>query len=264
MVYLGSAMSFSPADPLADLGVEANLSVKFGLPFLSGSIEDRDWMYDPGVLTNYSKHDAYLQGGTAFPMLLDFSGGIIIPVASRFAIKALGSFSFMRFSWEARDGYIKYSPLWIPTDTPGTGITYEQHWFIFSPGLGVFWPFHRSVSVDLSFFISPVLYVKALDTHLYTKVQYFDKMRLGLYLEPSLELAFSPNSFLSLVLHGNWRYITGPRGDTTAVRIGTNVSTKTAGSAGAAYSVFDLGLFLKITLPRSPDSSGKAGKEGLF
>ncbi|MDR1597250.1 MAG: omptin family outer membrane protease, partial [Treponema sp.] len=251
-----SALSFSRTDPLADLGATANLSVKFGLPLLSGSIEDRDWMddLDPGELTNYSKHDAYLQGGTAFPVLLDFSGGITIPIASRVAIKILGSFSFMRFSWEARDGYKKYKDeFWIPKDTPGTGLTYEQHWFIFSPGLGVFWPFHRSLKADFSFFISPLIYVEALDTHLYTKVQYFDKMRWGLYLEPSLELTFSPNSYLSLVLHGNWRYITGARGNSTGVNMDTNVSTKFTNMAGAGYSVFDLGLFLKITLPGSPD-----------
>jgi outer membrane protease len=250
MVYLGSALSFSRTDPLAGLGAEANLSVKFGLPLVSGSIEDRDWMNDNPDETHYSKHDAYLRGGAAFPVLLDFSGGITIPVASRVAIKALGSFSFMRFSWEARDGYKKYESDDFPVATPGTGITYDQHWFIFSPGLGVFWPFHRSLSVGFSFFISPLIYVKALDTHVHTNVQFFDKMRWGVYMEPSLELTFSPNDYLSLVLHGNWRSITGARGDTTKVTIGTNVSTKYINTAGAGYSVFDAGLLLKITLSR--------------
>jgi outer membrane protease len=251
MVYLGSALSFSRTDPLAGLGVEANLSVKFGLPLLSGSIEDRDWMNNPDELTHYSKHDAYLQGGAAFPLLLDFSGGITIPIASRFAIKALSSFSFMRFSWEARDGYTKYPPDSPPTAFSGTGITYDQHWFIFSPGFGVFWPFHRSLSMGFSLFISPLIYVKALDTHVRTNVQYFDKMRWGLYVEPSLELTFSPNSYLSLVLHGNWRSI-GGRGDTTAINKETDNLTKFANTAGARYSAFDLGLFLKVTLPRLP------------
>jgi outer membrane protease len=249
MVYLGTAVSFSRTDPLAGLGVAADLSVKFGLPLQSGFIEDRDWN-NSGELTNYSKHDAYLQGGAAFPLLLDFSGGITIPVASRVAIKTLISFSFMRFSWEGRDGYRKYkSEFWIPTDMSGTGITYEQNWMIFSPGLGVLWPFHRNVKMDFSFFISPLIYANALDTHVNTRVQYFDKMRLGLYVEPSLELTFSPNPYLSLVLHGNWRYITGTRGNTTAVAMDTNASTKYLNSAGAGYSVFDSGLFLEITLP---------------
>jgi outer membrane protease len=254
MVYLGSALSFSRTDPLAALGVGADLSVKFGLPLKSGSIEDRDWMNsNPDVLTHYSTHAAFLRGGGAFPILLDFSGEITFPVASRFVIKSLLSFSFMRFSWEGRDGYKKYmSDFWIPMDTPGTGITYDQNWFIFSPGLGVFWPFHRSLSVDFSFFISPLIYVKALDTHVYTQVQYFDKMHWGLYMEPSLELTFSPTAALSLVLHGTWRSVTGARGDTSAARIGSNSSAKTADRAGAAYSAFDVGLSLKITLPRSP------------
>jgi outer membrane protease len=158
MVYLGSALSLSRADPLAGLGAAADLSIKFGLPILSGTMEDRDWQNktDPGMLTDFSSHNAYIQGA----MLLDLSGGISIPIASTVVIKPLVSFSYMRFSWIGKDGYGEYRKTvggvyiddWDKVTWQGTVISYDQNWIIFSPvGLGVFWPVRRSLSLDFRF-----------------------------------------------------------------------------------------------------------------
>jgi outer membrane protease E len=94
-----------------------------------------------------------------------------------------------------------------------------------------------------------------MDTHLTTTTQYYDymqgKLHGGWYLEPSLDFSFTPTPYLSLILHGSWRYITGVRGDTSELSVGSSSnSPKTYDNqAGAGYSAFDIGLFLKITLP---------------
>ncbi|GHV78558.1 hypothetical protein AGMMS49944_03490 [Spirochaetia bacterium] len=188
LVYLGSSLSLSRANPLAGLGAAVDLSVKFGLPILSGTMEDRDWhdpyvignTYDDIYLTNFSSSDAYIQGA----MLLDFSGGITIPIASVVAIKALVSFSYMRFSWIAQNGYLQYMrENWEKRYVQGTLISYDQNWIILSPGIGVSWPFHRSLSLDFSFFISPLIWAWDMDTHFMTgPTQFYDDMKGGAVL----------------------------------------------------------------------------------
>jgi outer membrane protease len=219
-------------------------------------MEDRDW-YDPPVstsyddpsLTNFSSHDAYIQRA----LLLDFSGGISIPIAQAVALKALVAFSYMSFSWIGRDGYREYRREGgEKIAMPGKHITYDQHWKILSLGLGLFWPFHRALGLDFRFFCSPLIFADDADTHLNTKTQFNDDMLWGLYLEPVLDFSFAPNRYFSLVLHGSWRYITGTRGDISETTVGASSSIPpkiSKGQAGAAYSAFDVGLSLKFALP---------------
>jgi outer membrane protease len=254
MAYLGSALSLSRSDPLSGLGVALDLSVKFGLPLKSGSMEDRDWQnpLDPKQLTDFSTHDAYLAGGT---LLADCSGGVAIPIKSVVAVKALVSLSYMRFSWAAKDGYGKYmSENWDRLDFSGTVITYDQAWLIISPGIGLFWPLGRALSLDFRFFVSPWIYAGDEDNHLEIELadgrktihkQFNDYMRGGLCLEPGLDITFSPNRFFSLVLRGSWRHIAETRGD-----ISQNGSPQLIkNGAGAGFSAFDAGLSCKFALP---------------
>jgi outer membrane protease len=241
MAYAGSALSFSRSDPLAGPGATLDLSVKFGLPLPSGTHENRDWYTEE--LTHFSTHDAYLEGGA---LLFDASGGITLPIQQAAALKALFALSYMQFSWAGKDGYGKYAwNNWERLDFEGTVITYEQAWLILSPGIGLFWPLRRAVSLDFRFFISPILYAGAEDNHLTTGARYNDYMRGGLYLEPGLDIAFSPNRFFSLILHGSWRHIAGTRGDTSidgSAQLHEN-------EGGAGFSAFDAGLSFKFALP---------------
>jgi outer membrane protease len=248
MAYLGSALSFYRSDPLSGLGAALDMSVKFGLPLPSGSMEDRDWRNtDPQQLTDFSTHDAYLEGGT---WLADLSGGVVIPIKSAAALKALVSVSYMQFSWAGKDGYGNYmSNNWARTDFEGTVITYDQAWLIFSPGIGLYWPLGRALSLDFRFFISPWIYAGDEDNHITTSTRYNDYMGGGLYLEPGLDIAFAPNPFFSLALHGSWRHIAGSRGDTYTYSFKTGSSTHTTGRAGAGFSAFDVGLSCKFALP---------------
>jgi outer membrane protease len=257
LVYLGSALSFSRSDPLSGLGAALDMSVKFGLPLRSGTHENRDWQNpkDPNQLTDFSTHDVYLEGGA---LLLDASGGITIPIKSVVAVKALVSLSYMQFSWAGKDGYGDYLEYDLfngygnereRKDYDGTVITYEQAWLIISPGIGVFWPLGRALSLDFRFFISPWIYAGDEDNHLIATppARYNDYMRGGLYLEPSLDIAFAPNRFFSLVLRGSWRHIAGTRGD--MAKNGSPIYNENKASAGAGFSAFDIGLSGKFALP---------------
>ncbi|GHV33412.1 hypothetical protein AGMMS4952_25260 [Spirochaetia bacterium] len=264
MVYLGSALSLSRADPLAGLGATAELSVKFGLPIKSGTMEDRDWQNkdDPDMLTDFSSHDAYIQGGEQAALLVDFSGGITIPIKSTVALKALLSFSYMHFSWSGQDGngeYMQRDDWYNPTEFypaeewrretfQGTVITYDQMWVIISPGLGIFWPVHHVLDLDFRFFISPLIFVNDVDTH--PNERFYDTMKWGLYLEPALDISFTPTRYFSLVLHSSWRYTTGTRGDTATTTPQSNIIIKKIfNGAGVGYNAFDVGLSLKFALP---------------
>jgi outer membrane protease len=258
MVYAGSTLSFSRSDPLSGPGATAELSVKFGLPLQSGSMEDRDW-YDSALewrdpanpqfkiedpdLKCFSTHDAYLEGGS---LLLDFVGGVVTPIKQTAAIQALFAVSYMYFSWVAKDGYREYKREdWERIPFNGTVITYKQSWLIFSPGIGLFLPLHRALTLDFRFFLSPLIYAGDEDNHLTSEVRYNDYMQGGLYLEPSLDIAFSPNRFFSLVAHGSWRHIAGTRGDTSI----NGSSDLRKNEAGAGFSAFDAGLSFKFALP---------------
>ncbi|GHV92951.1 hypothetical protein AGMMS50268_34540 [Spirochaetia bacterium] len=80
-VYIGTALSLARANPLAGLGAALDVSVKFGIPMASGTMEDRDWQdkADPDRLTDFSSHDA----ATGNVLLLDISGGVPSPLPMR-------------------------------------------------------------------------------------------------------------------------------------------------------------------------------------
>jgi outer membrane protease len=258
MVYAGASLSFSRSDLLSGLGATVDMSVKFGLPLHSGTMEDRDWQNsDPHLVTDFSTHDAYL-GGT--PLVVDCSAGISFPIRSTVALKALIAVAYMQFFWAGTDGYGEYlSEGWARKDFDGTVITYEQAWLIFSPGIGLFWPLHRALSLDFRFFISPLIYAGDEDVHKKNvstgrtaDTRYNDYMRWGLYLEPSLDITFSPSRGFSLVLQGSFRHIAGTRGDTSI----NSSALLRKDEAGAGYAAFDVGLSFKFIPP-----VGRLGKQ---
>jgi outer membrane protease len=181
--------------------------------------------------------------------MVDFSGGVSIPLGSAVMIKPLVSLSYMRFSWIAQNGYTEYeSDGWKRKSIQGTGLSYDQSWLILSPGIGLTWPVLRALSLDMNLFISPLIVCSDVDIHKLTKKEYHDYMRGGFYWEPALDCIFSPTPNLSLTFHGSWRSITGLRGDTMQLPIGSSSGTSFIGQAGAAYSAFDLGISLKLRL----------------
>ena len=255
LLYAGFGADFGPMDPSGRRGFAAALSFKAGLPARTGVIENRDWISPPNqnYMTHYSRHDAY--SGTAF--LLDVSAGYFWRFFDSLALNVYGEFSFMHFSWSAKDGYSQYasqlleSPdYYSPWDnslnkTPyyGEVIRYKQNWFVISPGVALDWNMNRLFSLETYFNYSPLIYCADRDDHLRTRATYLDYLYFGHYIKSGGELIFSASQKTDLSLFFSYKYITGPRGD-----IFQGGRLLASDSAGVAHSSMDLGLAVKFRL----------------
>jgi outer membrane protease len=240
LFYWGLAVNFAQENPLENFGFFTNLSIKFGIPAATGSIEDRDWLSDH--LTNFSKHDNFTQNA----LLFDFSAGISMPIVSRFALKFYASISFMDFSWKGMDGYRTYeSEKWEKKYFSGEVISYKQQWAIFGLGISCYFPFATYFAFNASFAASPLVYCAAHDTHFYRSIDFYDYVSGGFFLEPQGEFVFSPLKKLSLSLSFSYRLMKGAKG-TSYWRNSTSSTLYQEGYAGAAYSAMDAGFSIKV------------------
>jgi outer membrane protease len=262
VVYAGFSLDCSPIDPWRRWGFFGEVKVKWGLPLMkTGIMEDRDWQdpADPSVMTDYSKHDAHTKG----VFLLDAAFGLsapirlppLIPAVSALRVKGFIGFSLMYHSWSAENGYGEYQNLGNYAFY-GPVISYQQVWYILTPGIAVEIPFLSRFSAELGFQISPLVWCVAQDHHLtrhdfgHQEQHLFfqDVMDYGLFLEPQARFAFTPLPRLSLALSGAWRFIQGVRGDTSITYTGLYRSSSPAepridyNTGGAGYSVFEIGL----------------------
>ncbi|MDR1302379.1 MAG: omptin family outer membrane protease [Treponema sp.] len=260
LFYAGSSLDFSPVNPLEGLGFFTHLSLKFGIPGKTGTMEDRDWLNkENGLndnLTNFSSHDNYTQGA----FLLDSSIGISLPLASWFLLKGYVDFSYMYFSWASQDGFTQYAARdsstggyapWedtLPkTAYYGPAINYQQRWVIFTPGLAVHIPFLYGLSLGAYLHISPFIHCVAVDDHIRRGIQFRDDTSGGLLFESQGAITFAPNPRLELSLSLGYRSIQGLQGPTTSRNTGTTSGlVSQSGTGGAGYAVLDTGLSIKI------------------
>jgi outer membrane protease len=253
LFYYGAALDFSQIRPLEKPGLFSSLSLKFGFPGKTGSIEDRDWLTPQDELTNYSLSDNYTDHALLFDLVL----GLSLPLMSRWQIKLFWSFSWMSFLWTGRDGYMRYSPnANIPLDdsvkeTPlyGPSIVYAQEWFLTSPGLAVAISFFSRFRAALSFQISPWMACLARDNHVMRSLEFRDYVYGGLYLEPRGDFVFSFREYFELSLYVAYRYLKGGRGESYGRNTGsggTDLFQKGAEEAGMGWYALDSGLSFKV------------------
>jgi outer membrane protease len=257
LFYTGARLDFSRIDPLERTGFFVSLSVKFGIPAVTGVMEDRDWNYQ-GLLTDFSRHDNSTEGA----LLFDGSIGLSLPFRSLMVFNVYGAFSWMRFSWAGRDGYGQYLkdagynpavPLHSLPKTPyaGTVITYTQDWMLLYPGVSVLLPLSPFFFLRLSFQGSPFVFCAARDSHITTNAEFRDRVLWGLYLEPGAELGFTFYRRCSLSLSVSYRMTEGDRGTTwqRPAGYGQNAAfVELNEQSGAAVHVLDAGLSFKIRL----------------
>jgi outer membrane protease len=267
LVYAGTDLEFGPRDAFTKNGVSAGVSLKFGFPFVSGIMEDRDWAApDEDYLTNYSRHDALSNG----IFMVDLSAGFSWPILSRMTIRVYGEFSYHRFSWTSEDGYIQYpsdssgylyDQPWTP-DLPkdpvyGTGITYTQNWLMFSPG------FSFGLKLSRYFFVSsfaawtPFIYAVCIDDHLLPLsisnryIRGEDYLTGGFSAKAGLSVSFTPREGFEFVLSAGFRNISGPRGDSYNINMGIDTggsSSLSTYEGGAGLLVLDTAFSAKIRL----------------
>jgi outer membrane protease len=258
--YLGFNVSFGPRDILRRWGISAELAVKAGLPMKTGTMEDRDWLTPctvPGSLTNFSSHD----NKTRAAVLTDLDFAFSMPFKN-FFFNALFSLDYIFLNMEARNGYVQYgpnypsvsrtapyepwNPSWKKDPMSGTGITYIQHWILFSPGIGlgaVFGP----VTLAGSFKITPFVLCIAIDHHILRDLVITDYMMGGFALEPALNIDVELTKDMSAGLSVRYRHIAKTRGDTVIDEKGKDTYTA-SNAAGAGLQFFDGGLYFKVRL----------------
>jgi outer membrane protease len=251
LVYAGLKADFGQVNPFEKNGFFGELSFKIGLPLRTGTLEDWDWFNNKAdYSTHFSRHDAFSRNA----ILSDVSAGYSWRLNDFIALCAFGEFSFMHFSWSARDGYAQYPPGDNTENYPpwnenlpkfylsGEVLVYTQDWFIISPGLSLEWNNNHLFSLKGLINYSPLIYCIDRDDHLLRNITYWDYLYFGHYFKVGGEFSFTPDKNLEFSLAVSYKYITGPRGYTTVGRVRYN------DSAGVGYSCVDLGLATKILI----------------
>ena len=253
LFYMGIALNYDLKEPAEERGFLLGIGLKAGIPMQTGSIKDRDWLLFSEDLTHYSSHENH----TKAAVLLNVSTGYSLPVW-KMVLKFYLNFDFMYFKWEARNGYIQYGPNkstpYIPWDasfpkepSSGLGITYTQHWVLFSAGIGADFPMGR-----FTFFsyvsIGPAICI-AVDDHHKTlpPVTFIDTVYKGLYVKPKLGAYISCNSRFDIGMSVMYTYISETRGNTIQKNNGYT-SGNISNTAGAAFKAFEGNLSVKYRL----------------
>ena len=249
--YIGIGVDFTPSIP-GRSGLSALGNIKIGMPGISGIIENRDWLnisnYD---LTHYSRHNAV----TGFTILTDLSLGYSWALTEAIRFIAYGEFSYMYFSWTARDGYYQHpSTLWgdyppwnedLPKiNSGGRVITYQQSWFMLSPGIAFNARISSIVSMGLGFSYSPLILCFAKDEHLLRDIIFWDIMYFGNYFNIKGNLLLSPIRNVDLNFSFSYRYINRTRGDTYIRE--NNRTTAYSNIVGAVFSAMDFTFAVRI------------------
>jgi len=256
--YYGLLMDFSPLRPLVRSGLFSGLSVKFGIPGPSGSMEDRDWMSKESTgLTNFSVHDNIAKE----IFLLDFSAGFSFPFSSFLLFKTFVNISYMNFRFYGENGSATYArylgsgnyasidddPVKYSFNGLGKVISYSQEWFYTAPGFSLGLGYKEYFLAEISFIISPLVFCSGLDEHKITKTQFRDKMTGGVILEPGFRFSVAAAKWLNISCDISWRYISGTRGGSYYRPIGIG-DYQSEGEAGAGLSILNTALLLKIKL----------------
>jgi outer membrane protease len=262
LVFVGSELRASTPE-----GLRASLEVRSGVPGKTGRITDKDFLNWDGDVTHYSEHDSFTEGA----LLLDARLGWQFVLGDRFTVEPFAGFSLMRFKWTARDGFLQYPPEssypytpWNPqtttkADVYGTGIVYQQTWYIPMAGMRATLRFGDRMEAAFALGFSPYLWMNDLDNHELRQLDFVGIMSGGFLIDPSLEVSWrlGPRSRLSLDL--GYRIIWGLVGDTLEIGTGTGGSPGPGGlvpgesiryysTAGTSYDAFSLSLSLNVSL----------------
>ena len=253
LVLIGATVDYGPGDRFQYSGFISSLSLRYGLPFRTGIIENRDWLdLSHNNVTHYSRHDAFSRG----VFLGDISAGYSWRLSDSLTLGAFLEFSYKRFSWSGRDGFIQY-PLYNPfgnyppwnSDLPrhydlfsGEVIRYTQNWFILSPGFSLMWKPLPLFTVAGNINYSPLIYCYARDLHVLRNITFHDYLSFGHYLKGSFDVLYSLAENMDLSFMFSYSHITGTRGD---AHVG---AFRFRQGAGAGYSAFGFEIAARIRL----------------
>lgn len=268
LIYLGIDLDFGPRYPWERNGIMAGFSLKYGLPFSTGIMEDRDWQaIGEDYLTNYSRHDAFcrsyprdfLDGFGTFSAALTM--GFSWAFMNRAWLKAMAELSYLRFSWISRDGYTQYGPTdlygnYIGPSTPdmpksnllGPAINYSQNWVIVAPGVSAEFKISEYIFTSFYCIFSPLVYGAARDDHLNPQktITYLDILSGGLYLREGMGLEFRVNQF-AFAVSAAFMNLSGSRGTTYTTSGGSGYAHDPESKSGAGFSFWNYSISVKYT-----------------
>lgn len=250
-------------------GLYIDASFMTGLPIPSGTMIDADYLNQPtnSVKTHQSTHE----GSIEYAIDTTIHAGRIYHDEEQYekpySLEMYAAFRYMRYKWNARDGYTQYPqtgtygtfPEWS-TNTPKVAVTgkilaYEQEMVIPHAGIAFGFSFTPKLMVTGGFGMSPFIYCAAIDNHLHPSklIDYFDSFPFGknsgFYLDPSLSASWILSSKCKLRLDADWTMITGLKGTTVQRDNMTgSISSDDSYTAGAAFNSFSLRLGLETKL----------------
>jgi outer membrane protease len=252
LFYFGGAFDFRLREPMRRRGFFANATVQAGIPAETGDMTDKDWLAQDNGLSHFSSHSNF----TEEAWFLDVKAGMSLPVRNIIRLQFFAAISYMGLKWTARDGYRQYATeigntgTFRPWDSSiskiefhGDVISYEQNWWIFSPGISAHIPFLEYFEAGLYLQIAPLIYCSDLDKHYLRDLNFTESMWGGFMLEPECEFVFSPYDWLGLSLYFSYRFIGGElRGNTIETDTISKISREYKNTGGAAYAALDAGL----------------------
>lgn len=269
--------------PLYFLGLEAGLEWKkglslnaeasFGLPMVTGHMEDSDWRFldfniDAGK-TDFSRHLAELEYAT----VLEVRGGWNFSSTNqgRGVVSFTPSIGYRYYSWKwkGQDGYVQQSyPSyyeWEESQTKvpayGVGISYEQKFYIPTIGVSSSFAPNNKLKMELGITFSPLVYSYNIDRHFQPTIgydyrestiwtEYHDILTDGIFFEPSISVIWSVSKTAHLFLNARKTQISSLRGNTAILSLGSSVPSWTykedGNGSGAALNTtnFRLGCVL--------------------
>lgn len=235
-------------------GPFAGFGLKSGIPAMTGTMTDTDWLNYDGVKTHFSAHDCHTEQAFFF----DARAGWSFAAGRAITLRAFVDVEYARFRWTARDGYLQYAPAYTAWTSSiekipvyGTGIAYEQEWLFAGVGLEAAWQASDRLRLTASCTAFPLVACEDQDDHYLREVplQFNDSLRGGYAVEPRLECAFRLTESSVIAFHGAYRLAAGLRGDVQIMEIGTgSFIGYEENTAGAELNVLDAGVSFTVKL----------------
>jgi outer membrane protease len=237
LLFMGLGLSLEPIHSSGKYrGFFTSLNLKAGLPAVTGTMEDRDWLI-PGTFTNFSSHTNRLNAA----VLLTVDAGYSFSVTDRFFLRVFSSLDYSYFKMEGWNGYRSYAEdNWEIIPFSGQVIRYTQHWFLFSPGICAGFILDR-LTIKGAVKVTPFIFCTGEDDHLLTSTRYNDYMIGTFAIEPALDLSYTLSPHLEGGFACSYRFITGTRGNTVE-----NYSNYYLNTAGAGLRLFESSIYLKF------------------
>lgn len=221
-----------PALPYLGATAEINLfkvlflgfNTKYIFPGNSGYMQDYDWLNsvpprdrfdwrfdDPTELTNYSKHDNYLNNYYIFSIEL----GGTIPIKKLVFITPVISYEYSYLMFTGSDGFASYKYYNFEEKSfEGDVISYGQETNILKFGIKSKIIPVSFLTIGTDFYYSPMLsYVYSLDKHFIGKKAFLDKMNYASVLQAKISMTYNFKKFHKVGLTCGFEYMPIVKGD---------------------------------------------------